>query len=262
MKKYLKVYKTLLKMNLSVLIMYRANFYNSLIASIAWGLFSLFSIVLLTSKATIVFGWKREELLLLNGLYGIIVGIYHVFISRNFERFSNIIHFGQLDSLLIKPIDSQFLLSFWLIGYATFSRVIIAFVYTWYISNQLHISPTFFSVISIAILMIFSLVLLYSIWYIVITLTIWQTRLSNLTELMFTITGTARYPQEMLHQLTSYVFVFLIPITLIINVPAKAYLAKLQTVDVVWLVVLSVGLFLVSRKFWKFALRFYTSASN
>lgn len=249
-------------MNLSSLLMYRANFYNSLIASVAWGLFSLFSIVLLTSKSNMVFGWKRDELLLLNGLYGIIIGIYHVIISRNFERFSNIIHFGQLDSLLVKPIDSQFLLSFWLIGYATISRVIIAVIYTWYIANQLHIYPTFFSVISIVALMIFSLVLLYSIWYIVITITIWQTRLSNLTELMFTVTGSARYPQEMLQQLASYVFVFLLPLTLIINIPAKAFLSRLQSGDVIWLVVLSVGLFIVSRKFWKFALRFYTSASN
>ncbi len=251
-----------MKLNLDSLFIYRANFYNSLIASVAWGIFSLFSIVLLTSKTNMVFGWKRDELLLLNGLYGIIIGIYHVFISRNFERFSNIIHFGQLDSLLVKPIDSQFLLSFWLFGYATISRVIIAIIYTWYISNQLHISPTIFSVLSIVVLMIFSLLLLYSIWYIVITITIWQTRLSNLTELMFTITGTARYPQEMLNQLASYVFVFLLPLTLIINIPAKAFLSRLQSWDVIWLVTLSVGLFIVSRKFWKFALRFYTSASN
>lgn len=249
-------------MNLLTLFIYRANFYNSLVASVAWGLFSLFSIVLLTSRSNMVFGWKRDELLLLNGLYGIIIGIYHVFISRNFERFSNIIHFGQLDSLLVKPIDSQFLLSLWLIGYATISRVIIAIIYTWYISNQLHISPTFYMISGIIILMIFSLVLLYSIWYMVITLTIWQSRLSNLTELMFTVTGTARYPQEMLSQLGSYVFVFLLPLTLIINIPAKVYLSRVQSGDVYWLIALAVFLFIASRKFWKFALRFYTSASN
>lgn len=262
MKKYLRVYKTLLQMNLSVLIMYRAHFYNSLIASIAWGVFSLFSIVLLTSKTSMVFGWSREELLLLNGLYGIIIGFYHVFFSRNFERFSTIIHFGQLDSILVKPIDSQFLLSFWLVGYATFSRVAIAILYTWYISKLLHIVPTVYSVGSIIVLMIFSILLLYSIWYSIITFTIWHTRLSNLTELMFTITGTARYPQEMLHQLTMYIFVFLLPLTFIINVPARAYLGRMQYWDIAGLIVLSVSLFIFSRKFWKFALKFYTSASN
>jgi len=209
-----------------------------------------------------VFGWSRDQLLLLNGLYGIIIGIYHVFLSANFERFSNVIHFGQLDSILVKPIDSQFLLSFWLVRFATFSRVIIAGVYTWYISKGLHVTPTPVSVLSIIIFMVFGLILLYSIWYTVITLTIWQTRLSNLTELMFSVTGIARYPQEMLHQLTNFVFVFLLPLTLIINIPAKVYLSRIDSPDAVWLLVLSVIFFVISRKFWKFALRFYTSASN
>lgn len=262
MKKYWRVYKTLLKLNFATLLMYRANFYNNLISSIAWGLFSLFSIVLLTSNSTMVFGWSRDQLLLLNGLYGIIIGIYHVFLSANFERFSNIIHFGQLDSILTKPIDSQFLLSFWIIRFATFSRVIIAGIYTWYISNNLHLSLAFGSLAVITILMLLGLILLYSIWYIVITLTIWQTKLSNLTELMFSVTGVARYPQEMMHQLADYVFVFLLPFTLIINIPARIYLDKAESFDIILLTLLALGLFFLSRRFWKYALRFYTSASN
>lgn len=262
MKKYWRVYKQLLKLNFDTLLTYRANFYNNLISSVAWGLFSLFSIVLLTANSTMVFGWSRNQLLLLNGLYGIIIGLYHVFFSANFERFSNVVHFGQLDSILVKPIDSQFLLSFWIIRFATFSRVIIAMIYTWYISNKLHIVPTITSVSGILILMFFALILLYSIWYMVITLIIWQTRLSNLTELMFSVTGIARYPQEMLHQLTNYVFVFLLPLTLIINIPARVYLGKIQAWDIGWLMAMSLIFFVFSRKFWKFALRFYTSASN
>ncbi|MCL4359875.1 ABC-2 family transporter protein [Patescibacteria group bacterium] len=260
--RYIRVYKKLLELNFSALLIYRAHFLNSLVSSVAWGLFSLFSIVLLTSKITVVFGWSRDELLLLNGLYGIIIGCYHVFFSRNFERFSTIIHFGQLDSILVKPIDSQFLLTFWLVGYATFSRVLIALAYTWYIAGILHIIPTVWNILPIAGIMIFSLLTLYSLWFIVITVTIWHTRLSNLTELMFSVTGAARYPAEMLHQLASYIFVFFLPFTLIINIPAKIFLSHARWQDAALLMGVAVGLFLVSRKFWRFALRFYTSASN
>lgn len=262
MKKYFRVYAVLLKMNFLALVAYRVHFFNSLIGSIGWGLLSLFAIVLLTSKTTTVFRWKREELLLLNGMYGIIIGIFHTVFSRNFERFASVIHFGQLDTVLVKPFDSQFLLSFWMFGYSSLSRIVIAFLYTMYISQQLRVSFAPIHVIFFLLLMIISLLLLYSLWFIVITTTVWFTRLSNLVALMFNITGMARYPQEMFHQLVNYVFIFLLPLTLIITVPTKVYLQRLHLFDVGELLSLSLIFFFISRRFWKFALRYYTSASS
>lgn len=209
-----------------------------------------------------VFGWKREEILLLNGIYGIIIGFFHMLFSRNFERFSELIHFGQLDALLVKPVDSQFLCTFWLFGYATVSRIIIATSYVIYIANLLHITFSLIHVASFIGVTLISLLLLYSIWFISITFTIWFSRLNNLVDLMFTITGIARYPQEMLRQLVSYVFVFLLPITLIITLPTKTYLERLRTEDFILLTILSFVFFVFSRRFWKFALRYYTSASS
>lgn len=262
MFKYIRIYILLLKMNLSALIIYRAHFYNSLLASIAWGSFSLYSIVLLTSRSSVVFGWQRNELLLLNGIYGIVIGCFHVIFSRNFDRFSTIIHYGQLDSYLLKPIDSQFLLTFWLFGYATISRVIIALLFTMHMINQMSLHITAGQLFAGMLLAVCGIILLYSIWFIVITLTMWFTRLSNLTELMFTITGTARYSSEMTRQLGYFIFFFFLPLTLIITVPVKVYVGRLETWEVIFLPLLAFGLFCISRIFWKFALRSYTSASS
>ncbi len=262
MLKYIRIYALLLKMNLSSLIIYRAHFYNSLVASIAWGLFSLYSIVLLTSRSSVVFGWQRNELLLLNGMYGIVIGFFHVIFSRNFDRFSTIIHFGQLDSYLLKPIDSQFLLTFWLFGYATISRIIIAFLFTWHMLGQLSVRLTISQIVAGMLFAVCGIILLYSIWFIVITLTMWFTRLSNLTEFMFTITGTARYPSEMTRQLGSFMFLFFLPLTLIITVPAKVFLGRLEMWEIIFLPLLALVFLRISRIFWKFALRSYTSASS
>ncbi len=262
MKKLIRIYVKLLHLNLLSLVLYRAHFFSSLLASVGWGVFSLYSVVLLTSKTQSVFGWQRDELLFLNGLYGIIVGTFHVIFSRNFERISSVIHLGHLDQVLLKPVDSQFLLSFWLFGYATISRVIIAVVYTAVIANALHLQIRFDQFIGFLLLMVVSLTTLYSLWFLLITSTMWFTKLSNLIELMFTLTGSARYPQEILRQLSEYVFIFFLPLTLIITIPAKVYLQKVQSIDIVWLILFSFILFIVSRKFWKFALRFYTSASS
>lgn len=262
MKKYLRVYFTLLRLNISTLIVYPANFYNSLLAAIAWGFFSLYSIVLLTFQIKSVFGWSRNEILLLNGIYGVLIGVFHTVFSRNFERFSSVIHQGQLDSVLIKPIDSQFLLSFWMFGWTTISRVIISLGYVFILFHALSLQVTILQVFMSILFGILGISLLYSIWYIIITLTIWFTRLSNLVELMFNITGIARYPREMFAGATAFTAWFLLPLLLIINIPTKVYLDRLNIQEVLLLVLLSAIVFIISRKFWFFALKFYTSASS
>lgn len=260
-QKYLRVYRRLLYMNFMVLVIYRSNFINSMIATVAWGLFSLYSVVILTSKTTQIFGWSRNELLLLNGYYGLIIGVFHVLLSRNLERFSSVIHNGQLDSILTKPMDSQFMLSLWMVNYTSLARIVIAGWYVWYMGGILGVHLTFLKSIEFVSLSIASIMLLYSIWYSVVSCTIWFTKLSNVVELMYNITGMARYPQEIYMQLAWYIFALLLPLTLLITTPAKIYLGQGSIRDILLLLSFACIFFILSRKFWKFALRYYTSAS-
>src|SRR5574341_269965 len=129
MKSYLGLYKTLLHLNAENLLASRANFTTNVISSVSWGLFSIFSIMLITGQANAIFGWRREEILLLTAIYSILIGVFHMLFSKNFERFSNLIYYGQLDGLLVKPVDSQFLVSFWLVNYTSIFRIVLGFVY-------------------------------------------------------------------------------------------------------------------------------------
>ena len=251
-----------MSINFSSLVVYRGNFLNNLFSNVAWGFFSLFSIVLLTYNTPAVFGWKREELWLLNGLYGLIIGFFHMFISNNMYHLSQVIHEGELDFVLVKPVDSQFAVSFWRINYAGIARVLMSLAYVFFVVQQLHIRFSALHVIGFLFLVPLALLLLYSLWFLVTTTMIWFTRTSNIIDLLFTVTGISRYPRELSQQLVSYIFFFLLPFTFVINVPAKLLLQRLTLVDVGGLFIFALLLFLASRKFWKFALRYYTSASS
>ena len=262
MKKYLRIYSKLLQLNFMTLTIYRANFVNSLLASVAWGIFSILSIVILTSNVHTLFGWKREEILLLSAVYSIFIGFYHLIVSRNMERFADLIFFGRLDSLLLKPLDSQFSVSLWLFNYTSITRVIIGIFLSFYFLQQLHISLGIVSIVLFFFFMSIGLLLLYSFWFFFLIFIVWQPRLSNIVELLYNISGIARYPQEMYRQLASYIFLFLLPLTLIINTPTKILLGRITIFDAIELACIAVVFFYISRKFWKFALRFYTSASS
>ena len=262
MKHFLNVYKVLLHLNFAALVAYRSNFINSAISSIGWGILSIVSIILVTSYTTSVFGWRREELLILTGAYGITIGVFHLIFSRNFEQLAHTIHKGELDVILVKPIDSQFYVSVWRVSYTSLFRILIGIVFTLHMINQIHAELKLINVLGFFVLLVIGILLLYSLWFIVTTFTLWFTRLSNLVDFMFNVANIARFPQEMYHQLVWYVFLFLLPITLIVSTPTKVLLEKALAGDVVLVVLFSFSLFLISRKFWKFALRYYTSASS
>lgn len=262
MKRYLGIYAQLLRLNLASLLTYRVNFINNVIASVGWGAMSLYTVIILTARITDAYGWKREELLLLNGVYGIIVGVFHMFLSINMGRMSRIIHMGELDGILIKPIDSQFAISLWQVNFSTVFRILMAAGYTVWIIRSMQLPVHFASVLLVCALAVVSLLLLYSVWFLLLTNLMWFTNMSNLVIFLYSFESMARFPKEMLTQLSSILFYAVFPVAIVINTPARALLNRVAWTDVAMLVVIAAGLWIAARKYWLFALRHYTSASS
>lgn len=262
MKYYLNVYKTLLKLNLSNLIAYRANFINGIVSSIGYASLSFLIVILLTSRSPIVFGWRREELIFLMGVYNIIVGgFFHGIFSRNFDEFAENIDLGKLDGILLKPIDPQFIMSCTLIGFTQISRIMIGIAVCIYITITYHIPITVGAVTTATILSVFGIGILYSLWFSVMTLTVWNPRLSNLVDLMYHMNDLTRFPPKMFQPVKNYLF-FIIPYTFVIVTPTKSLLNQLTLSNIFGLLFFSLFLLYISRRFWQFALRSYTSASS
>lgn len=262
MRRYIGIYMQLLRLNLAVLLTYRVNFINNMIASIGWGAMSLYTVIVLTTHVTKAYGWTRQELLLLNGIYGVIVGVFHMFLSINMGRMSRVIHMGDLDSILIKPIDSQFAISLWQVNFSSVFRILMALGYTIWVIHSMPVTVTVFSILSVVGLAVISIMLLYSLWFLILTNLIWFTNMSNLVSFMYSFESMARFPKEMLTQLASLLFFVVFPLTLVINTPARALLYKATPTDVMVLAGLSLFLWVAARKYWLFALRHYTSASS
>lgn len=261
MKRYIKVYLKLLQVNFSLFIMYRANFILGVFSSLLWGAFSVIVMLLLTSKSSTIYGWTRSELLLLTALVNVILGVYRMVFSRNFGRFVSIVHLGELDSVLLKPIDSQFQLSFWYMNFPTIARVSCGAIFAMYLIAQNHIFVGVEQMVLFFIFVFFGLLFLYSITYLLLTLTIWYPRLSNILDFTEISTTIIRYPQEMYRETVWFVFFILLPISLIVSAPTKILLNRGNLSDMFLIAIVGIVFFVISRMFWKFALRFYTSSS-
>lgn len=251
----------MLKINLVYLLTYRANFISNIISALGWGGFQIVWITLLTGKRGVVFGWKQDDMILLSLGYFMVLGIFHFLFSRNFDMFSRIIDRGEFDAILLKPVDSQFQSTMRIASYANLVRAFVGLnlIIIWITVR--HYSVSLLQGVLFCLYIGVGIMTLYSIWLLFITTLIWYPNLSNMTDLLYTINGLARYPGELIRSSGKIVLYVLIPIALSISAPFKILLNKDPIGDVLILSGLCILLFVLSRLFWKHSLKYYMSAS-
>ena len=108
----------------------------------------------------------------------------------------------------------------------------------------------------------FGLVVLYSLWFILGATSIWFVKIYNVTEVLRGLLEAGRYPMVAYPVAFRFFFTFVVPVAFLTTIPAQVMLGTSEFVSVIGAAILALLLFLVSTWFWRFALRFYTSASS
>ena len=262
MRQTFRILRQLMSSYLSVSLTYRLDFLQSIVASLVWSGLSFTSAYLVTSQAPSVAGLSRSDLLLLTSTYGIIMGTHHWFCTRGFSQFWQTIHKGELEGYLLKPFDTVTLLTLRNIGWGSSIRVLASVFTTWWIIQYYALPVSLANVALFILLSIPAFLLIYAIYTISVTILIWHPYLSNLLELINTGVGTGRYPLAIVRHTPKYLSVWFLPFLLVINIPTLALTGKLNVAWGVSFVIVSLTTWYVSRRFWRYALRFYTSASG
>lgn len=262
MKRYLHIYWTIIRLNYHKSLINKGNFFTGLFASLSWGVFSVLLIYILSSRSGSIYGWSREELFVLIGVTNIILGsLFRMTATTSLDDMPTVVQTGALDSFLLKPIDSQFLLSFLQIRLYGTVRLIIAIIFTLFVLSQASVPVTLFSIVTFILLSVFGFIAIYALWFLVMTFSIWFPDLRNLSEILYTADGLTRFPPQVLWAMRVFIFYIFFPYTIAVSTPTKALLHKLTVFDAVLLIGVALGLLFLSKRFWKFALRYYASAS-
>lgn len=240
---------------------YRANFLVTTLTSMMVLAGSIFGLFLFYQHGYKIGGWSWAEALLVLGFYNIIDGFSECVLRPNLSRIVEHVREGTLDFVLLKPIDHQFWLSMrncspWGIPTAVFGLILL-----YYGGNKLDLYATDY-LLGVAP-MLLGLGVLYSLWFLLATLTIWFVKLYNITEALRSMLEAGKFPIHGYQGVWKGIFTFIIPVAFITTVPAEVMLQNEQWAT--WLAIsaaLAIGLFVASRVFWRIAVRSYTSASS
>ena len=262
LRKYLTVYSKFLQTSLASELEYKTNIIIDLLTAILSLFGSIFLLAIFFQNTMNIGGWNFQQALVIQSIYTILNGITNTWFNPNLTEIVKHIREGTLDFVLLKPIDSQFFISSKKISPSGFLEIILGFFLLIYciIINQLNINLTLF-ILSLTTLGC-SICILYSLWFLISTTTIWFVKTWNATEVLRSFLYVGRFPLTSFSFPLRLFFSVFIPIAFITSIPSEVILGNAEIWKILLEVFIAILFLFTSRRFWLFALKFYTSASS
>ena len=260
MKRYFDVLKLLWGAAIAAELEYRINFILAALTSLGNLSGSIFGLFLFYRTGYTFQGWRWEEALIVLGIFTLLQGFSSTFLAPNLNRIVDHVQKGTLDFVLLKPISSQFWLSIHTLSPWGLPDIIFGSILISYAGGRLGITLTNYLISAIPL--VFGLGSLYSLWFMLGATSIWFVKIYNVTEVLRGLLEAGRYPMVAYPIAYRFFFTFVVPVAFFTTVPAEAMLGRVQVGWIVGAGLLALGLLIVTRFFWSFALRFYTSASS
>ena len=266
---YVRVFGVFLRNALIRDMTFRSNFIVEIITRAFWFCAQLLLFELIFQSVNTINDWSRYEYFAFMATGMLINAIVETLFMPNCANFSELIRKGDLDFVLLKPIDTQFLISFEKVNLAMLNQVVLACCLLGYSLWKLGTVLTVTHVLLYALLIVVAVSFFYSLMLILSSTSIWFGRNQGLYDFWFYVTAFARYPRSIysgsiLGEALQMVFSYVIPILLVVTVPARTLLGKSLEPSGLHLVTITaavVGLYF-SRRVFNWSLRSYRSASS
>lgn len=229
---YLAVFLTFARNGLIRDMTFRANFIIESITSLAWALMNLAFYALLyglmdsSSGGGSIAGWDRYQFFVFIATTMLVNSVVETFFMPNVEELSELVRVGGLDFALLKPIDTQFLVSLQKVNWSSLVKALLAVGLIAYSLPRIPgyvLSP--WQVVLYPLYVLLGALLLYSLMIALAATSIWLGRNQSLYDFWFYITNFSRYPMEIYHGPVGtplqVFFTWIVPVLVVINVPAR-----------------------------------------
>jgi ABC-2 type transport system permease protein len=232
---YLRVFLTFARNSLVRDMTFRANFLIDTVSSMSWVLMNLGFYVLIFEYTPMLganTGWGKYQFFLFLATGLLINSLVHSFFMTNADEFGELIRTGRLDFALLKPIDTQFLVSLQRVEWSSLGNFFFGLALMGYALFRVGYVPGPIEIILYPIYVACGVVMLYSLMFTLAATSIWLGRNQTLYDFWFYITNFSRYPMEIYRGRFGtplrLFFSFIIPVLIVVNVPARLLVRPLN----------------------------------
>jgi ABC-2 type transport system permease protein len=244
---------------------FRTNFLVKISVEILWLAILLVFYDTVFAQTDIVAGWQRADYLFFVGCYFMIGGLMETLFLENCNQFADLVRSGDLDFFLLKPIDEQFLVSCRNIDWSCLPNVLMGMGVMIFALVQKSWSFDLLQIALFLTVLVCGLGLAYGFLLMLTSASVWFMRNQSLFEVWWLFTTLMRYPREIFRGWASPVawfFSFAVPIMLVSNVPANVMVRVIDPAMVIYTMAATAVVLFLSRRFFRYALKRYRSASS
>lgn len=225
--------------------------------------FLLYFVVLFSvlSKTNLLVGYTKEQVILFFLVFNL-VDVVTQALFRGVYRFRPLIVRGNFDFDLLRPLPSFFRPVFGWTDIWDLITLVPLFGYFWWFIERNSLLFSNLALIVFFLIFFSSLVLSFSFHLLICGICVLTTEIDHLTWVYRDLTGMARFPTDIYPKSIQSLLTFVIPVVVLITFPAKALLGLLSWQGVALSLAVSSLSLLFTFRFWRYALKRYSSASS
>ncbi|NWJ46806.1 MAG: ABC-2 family transporter protein [Chloroflexi bacterium] len=260
-KRYVKLYSSFVRINLMREMEARGNFVASCLVILCFPMFSLIFVGAIFSQTKNLNGWSVNQYLVLVGSYMVVSSLVFTLFFKNVFELPEYIRKGQLDFILLKPINNQFFVSTRMVSFGEMMQGIPGIVLIFVGISGGNLSVDWWRWLLYPVFVLCGVIIAYSTWFIMTIPCIWWVKM-DFAEFFFNLFDLGRYHPDMFGGFAKTILTFVIPFGVVAATPADLLLNRLGWESALWALVLAGGLLFISHRFWKFAQTRYFGASS
>lgn len=261
MRRLWRIYKVFLSSSLARELEFRANFIAKFLQNFFWVTWFLLVLMVVYRNTDSVAGWNESEGYILASTTFLMSAFFGLFF-RSLLEIPEHVRKGTMDFILTRPVDSQFWASTRRFNFDQLGSFAAGVILLTYAVTHFDRAISFAQWASYGVLVASSVAIFYAFNLCLMTLSIWFVRVDNLWVLSETVLDVTRFPVDIFSVGIQRGMTYILPLAFLSTIPAR------QLVNGADISMIALGVFwafsslVFARWFWKYALRFYTSASS
>lgn len=262
MKRYLRLYWLFIRYSLIRTTTYKEDFIVWSLISIGWTVLLVVFYEILFLNVDTIAGWNKSQVLLIQGFYFLIEFVMWGVLWENMRQIPEKINLGTMDLELLKPVNSQFLISFKSFSFDNVNNFVLGLVTIGYALKVGGIQVNLTGVLLSAWAYVIACVYIYAAWFSTMCVAFWFDRFDNLHHLFPSLRHFWKVPLPFFQGLFRKILAFVIPVGLITTVPVEFLLGRSPVMLMIVLFIFALGTLVFSSWFFKIAIKHYSSASS
>ncbi len=260
--RYARLFAIQLRTSVAMGMQYRVDFLVSGGVSLFWLAVTLVPLLVVFGARPVIAGWSYDAALVVVGWFILLKGLLEGAITPSLLAVVEHVRKGTLDFVLLKPADSQFLVSTTRIEPWCVTDLLGGLLVVGWAFARMGRWPAAADLLAGAALLFAAVLVLYSIWILVVSLSFFVVRVDNLAYLFQSVFDAARWPISIFPGPVRLIFTFVLPLALMTTYPAMAILGELSASTGASCLLGAAVFAILARLAWTLSLRRYTSASS